>query len=621
MTTHDVPLRSARDRLIDLLRIGDTYPITDLNVVADQLKVPFGGAAKIPVEHAQAGIQYELCDPEGQPLGGAFAATGSDATLVIESPRVTEDITYRIRATKIPGALPPQAARFLDEVAPVRVGLDTGLVIEITQYAMPGSGNPVQAPLLDPGKTNPQPADPRLVPFGAAVDVRVKSQEGVQYSLILNGQDTSTPTVTGDLSAIVLRTPALQEDTVIQVRATKHFPAAERRNPETTPLDMTLYVKVSANPALAVSVAGTSIVDHRQDAAIRIANTQKSAQYRVYARAIPDRDFIRGATAGRTVVTVPVAGQPNVQVLAPAPSDRWRVPTGYAPAGDAVAGTGADVTVPLKALEDDTMVVVAALKDHAIDVRNPASPTLPSALGLDQAAVVLVRPDPARPVTLRVPVVDAQTGNTMQVSNGQPGVFYYFRQAPSGKEFPRAAYFHKRDDQDERQNKGIEQLAVDVDFVVATDPDQQGVPGRLDLARTFPVPPVLAIKPLATGSSLRGRAMKAQTRVDVPMAQTASIPAIPVIRVAEPVVDYGAPATIVIAASRSDEQYQVTLRGAPVTLPVAGTDADLSVTTKPLTADTVFEVVVTRPRDSSMRVERVNEVRVAVRPGSTPPDA
>ena len=181
MATHDVPLRSARDRLIDLLGIGDAYPITDLNVLADQLKVPFGGAAKIPIEHAQAGVLYKLCDPRGQPLGSAFAAEGTDGTLVLESPRVIEDVTYRIRATKRPGALPPQAPRFLDEVAPVKVGLDTGLVIEVPQYRMPGSADPIQAPLLDSAMTNPQPSDPRLVPFGAAVDVRInKSQEGVQ---------------------------------------------------------------------------------------------------------------------------------------------------------------------------------------------------------------------------------------------------------------------------------------------------------------------------------------------------------------------------------------------------------------------------------------------------------
>src|SRR5215510_2018848 len=100
MSAHDIPVRSARDRLIDLLRIGDTYPLTDLNVVADQLKVPFGGTAKIPIENAQFNVTYELCDPKGQPLGDAFRGDGAGTTLVIETPRVTQNITYRVRTTK-----------------------------------------------------------------------------------------------------------------------------------------------------------------------------------------------------------------------------------------------------------------------------------------------------------------------------------------------------------------------------------------------------------------------------------------------------------------------------------------------------------------------------------------
>ena len=36
-TPHDIPVRSARDRIIDLLEIGDTYPLTDLNVVEHEL--------------------------------------------------------------------------------------------------------------------------------------------------------------------------------------------------------------------------------------------------------------------------------------------------------------------------------------------------------------------------------------------------------------------------------------------------------------------------------------------------------------------------------------------------------------------------------------------------------
>ncbi len=263
---HDVPVRSARDRIIDLLGIGDSYPLTDLNVVADQLKVAFGGTAKIPIENAQAGVTYQLCDPKGQSLGDAFKADGNGETLVIDTPEVTEDVTYRIRAAKKtpPGSvLAPQAPRFLDESAPVKVGIDTGLVIEI-----------LNAPPLDPAKPDPRPSDPRIVSYGARVDVRVNmSQEGVEYWLILGGREAKDVVRTGDLGPIILPTGPMVEDIVIQVRATKTFLVSENRSPETAPLDAKLYLKVMANPALAVSVDPAPILDYRQDATIKMGMT------------------------------------------------------------------------------------------------------------------------------------------------------------------------------------------------------------------------------------------------------------------------------------------------------------------------------------------------------------
>jgi hypothetical protein len=187
----DAALRSARNRVIDLLTvgdvpvIGDTYPLTDLNVVADQLTVAFGGIARIPVENAQSGVVYRLCDPQGKPLAGSVEAEGHDSTLTIASPKVTEDVSYRISARKknVIAALQPQDAALLDESAPVKVGIDTSLPIAI-----------LDAALLQPDRPNPQPSDPRVVPYGASVTVEVaNSQEGVDYTLIIDGRDLKGP--------------------------------------------------------------------------------------------------------------------------------------------------------------------------------------------------------------------------------------------------------------------------------------------------------------------------------------------------------------------------------------------------------------------------------------------
>lgn len=610
--THDVPVRSARDRIIDLLGIGDTYPLTDLNVVADQLKVAFGGTAKIPIENAQAGVTYELCDPKGQPLGDKFKADGNDATLVIETPNVTEDVTYRIRATKKPAgsALPPQTPRFLDEAAPVKVGLDTALVVEI-----------LNAPILDPANPNPQPSDPRIVPYGASVDVQVnKSQEGVQYWLILGGREPKDVVRTGDLGAIILPTGSMIEDIVIQVRATKNFLLSENRSPETSPLDAKLFLKVMANPTLGVSVDPLPIVDYQQHATIKIASTQQSAKYRAYTRAIPDRDFVHGRMTDGSIVTVPVAGRPSVQVLKPVLSGVWRTPDGYLPVGAGpVQGTGGDLTLSVKTLADDAMVIVQAVKEHPVNADNPASAIILSAICLNQAVVALVRPDPARALTLRVPVIGAQTGDTMQVSNGQPGVFYYFRWASAVAEFPLPAYFHKRDDQDNTQNKGVGQLGIEIDFAIATDPDAGSAGAASGRATVFPRAPLLGITAGATGSSLSSRAVKAQTMVEAKTAQLALVATVPAIRADQAVIDYGGSAKILIPASKPEDQYQVTLEGAPVKPAVTGDNTDLAVITDPMNADASFDVVVTRPADQGMRVERVVQVPVLVRPNTALP--
>jgi hypothetical protein len=606
---HNVPVRSARDRVVDLLGIGDTYPLTDLNVVADQLKVAFGGTAKIPIEHAQAGVTYQLCDPKGKPLGAAFAGNGEDATLVIETPKVDQDITYRILATKRPASgstLPPQESRFLDEEAPVKVGLDTGLVIELRGV-----------PLLDPNRPSPRPSDPRIVPYGQSVDVWIdQSQEGVQYSLILDGRDVTTVVRTGDLHDISLPTGPMLEDVVIGVRATKTFQASEGRASETSPLDATLYLKVMANPAATVAIDPSPIVDYASDVVIKVGGTQQSATYRAYLRTVSDADFVHDAASGTDIVRVGVPGKPDAQIRVPVESGVWRTPGGYAPVGGDAAGGGGDLRITAPSVKDDAAVIVQALKAHRVDVNDPASATISSAIRLSQSAVVLVRPDPARALSLRVPVVGADTGSTIQVSGGQPGVFYYFRRAPSGNEFPLPVYFHKRDEQDPTQNKGVGQLGIEIDFAIATD--QAASPGA-NRATVFPRPPLLDVTPFATASRLSSRAVKAQTGVEAAVSGVAAIAAVPAIRADQAVIDLGTSARILIPSSNAADQYELTREGVTVRPAVAGNGSDLTMVSDSLTADAVFDVVVTRPGNTGIRVERVVQVPVSVRPDATLP--
>lgn len=185
--------------------------------------------------------------------------------------------------------------------------------------------------------------------------------------------------VSGDLKSVVLTTGPMTE-IVIQVRATKIFPVSAHRRDEAADLDSKLYLKVIANPALTVSTDWPPIFDYAKDVAIRIGGSQASVHYRAYLRPIRDADFVRGDASGADLLTVPVAGQPVVQVPKPPPSAAsWSTPDGYTPQGNApVLGTGGnDFSLPVPSLTDDAIVIVQALKQHQVEAGNPDSAIIP----------------------------------------------------------------------------------------------------------------------------------------------------------------------------------------------------------------------------------------------------
>lgn len=526
---HDILTRSTRDRMIDLLEIGNSFPLTDLNVVADQLKVAFEGSAKIPIENAQLGVSYELCDPDGKSLDPVIKGEINDEnndenkeenenkgkTLIIESPPVLEDVTYRIRATKqFPdGAIPAQVAYYLDETAPVKVGIDTSLVIRFDEQQ--------QLPLLDTSRLNSLPSDPRVATYNASIKIQVeKTQEGVDYTLKIDNKEAGE-SVAGDLGNIVLTTGPMTDDAVFQVAVRKSGFTGEDPSTEPKYLEAKLYLKVRANPALDISVQPQPIIGFGQGTTIYITNPQINIKYQAYRRSIEDTDFVRGDVVDNDVVKVAVTDN-DVQVQKPERLEIWKTPDGYAPLGnEPVAGSGSKIEIPLNTLTEDTLVIVRAQKEHLVDVGNPESVTIPSSVRLDQAGLVLVQPDPARTLSLHA-VANSTTGESlMQVSGGEPGVFYYFKPLPTGSEFPLPAYFHKHDLRDTTQNKGVGQLGVEIDLVVIDNPSTPGS----DPARHFPASPVIGISPSTVGSQFSVRAVKAQTRVEVKMTENVLITA------------------------------------------------------------------------------------------------
>ncbi|PON14028.1 hypothetical protein C2W62_31260 [Candidatus Entotheonella serta] len=64
---NDLATRDPRDRMIDILGLGRPYPFRDLILRAPPV-VAKDLTTQILIEGAQAGVSYQLCDEEGNPI-------------------------------------------------------------------------------------------------------------------------------------------------------------------------------------------------------------------------------------------------------------------------------------------------------------------------------------------------------------------------------------------------------------------------------------------------------------------------------------------------------------------------------------------------------------------------
>ena len=256
-----IQIRDARDRLIDLLGMGETYPLQDLPVPDAGLTVAFDTPAWIPVDTSQPGVSYHLRDkddipvertgPDGRVAVQADGTGETDPPIWLKTAPISEDVTYRILARKASSG----NEAYLHATAAVKVGLDLGLEAWIDK-----------APLLKPGVDAPSPSDPRIVDYGAQVEVKVaNSQDGVDYRLerLANpaaGEPNEVILSVADVPGlgpgpekwISLRSRPIDEDTDIRIRATKTFDSSTGREPQTDLLEAVLPLKVRANLSLTI---------------------------------------------------------------------------------------------------------------------------------------------------------------------------------------------------------------------------------------------------------------------------------------------------------------------------------------------------------------------------------
>ncbi len=587
-------LRAARDRVIDLLGLGETHPLQDPEIDNTRLMVPFEQTARIPIDPGQSDAEYALYSRDEALIADTDAARGTGATTFLETPPIVEDVTYKIRARKLYSER--QRAAFLHRTATVKVGLDASLEARIL------------APPIDPLIENPADTLPRIIDDSQSVEVEIDdAQEGVDYRLVdTRGSEEivlSTPDVGGLGPGQVTRLPSvpLTEDTEIRIRATKTFDPAEKRETQTALLDIVLPLAVRADRTAGVS-ALPLVIGFGAGAAITVAGSRESTAYRLFHRPLADADFVYG-DAGDEVLKVAVEGQPDVQV--PPPPDLGQDPEGYRALGEWQTGNGGDLRLPIEALADDTLLIVQAAKAHW----RPWT----SVVQLAQAALILVEPDPAVDLALAIPVAAASMSGRLTVRGGRPGVFYTFRRGATGDEREPPAYFHQLDASNPVENKGLGLLRIEGDLAVTRDPRPEALPPEVPLAELRPPAPQLEIGSISTlDIELHVRAMKARTRVAVPLGRVAAVPAPPVIRFEAAVVAAGTPARILVVASVVGERYEPFLDGVSVEQGRHGNGEDLVFLTDPVSRTTTFEVHVARPGDPGLAVTRIVRLTVKV---------
>ena len=392
-------LRDSRDRLIDWLGIGRTYPLVDLPVSYINM-VPLGKSGTVTLKRSQRGVIYALRDKSGKPLNHP-EEIGNGSDLKLTTPVITQDITFTVWAVKNSWALKlPKAIEI--------IGLKLSLPASI-----------LKAELLDP--ENKGPTAPRIVDYGVQAEVQIESsQAGVNYRLVRQaGQgeivigDTRwkalSESVSGNSQAIKLITSLkMEEDTDIRILAIN-----AGNNAEKALLGVILPLKVKANPSRVVT-ANKDEVDYKgSEVKVTISAAQESVSYQLCYRPIQDSEFV-----DKSIEPPPILRKiPGKDLWVMAPPN----PT---PDVKACGGTevrdGKDLvlTIPSSLLIEDSYIVVQASKHYKTQKGEDINPKVQ----LNQALAILIRLADC-PVVYTDKVVLGKTG-VVTLKPSQEGVAY-----------------------------------------------------------------------------------------------------------------------------------------------------------------------------------------------------
>ncbi|MCI5209212.1 MAG: hypothetical protein D3910_10555, partial [Candidatus Electrothrix sp. ATG2] len=532
-------LRATRDRLIDLLGIGKTYPLSDLEVrvKAKDSLVPFKQNGSITIAFSQSDVIYQLYDETGEekildeneePI--AVIGTGKgfgEEEMVLTTPPITEEVTYKILACKQDS--PDTYKTFLEQTASVKVGLNLDLDVKIISEM--NKEDDMSKPVFLAGTDSSV-----LIHFEHRVMVQIDdAQEGVKYRLkdsegsLLSAEEGVTGLGIG--KSIEIKSNPIQDDTDIHIEAVLSRSDNEADN-ETEILKRILPLRVRAKTEL--EIRDNTILAFGTPPSIEIQDTQNNVLYQAFRHQLRDDEFIFG-TGTEKMLAVPVpkyhaTEYPAVHVASPAWKTIWKeVPAGYVEIGREEQGHDDAVLkleFPKDSLTEDSLIILRAAKEHKkTALAEESTETVRSEVQLRQAVMLLVEPDPVRPLSLKLHVKD-EKAHSLEIASGQTGVFYHFRLAVDGEEICLPAYFHQWAGTEYPEDKGIGRLRIGGreiggDFVVsATENPQAPV---LVFYETID----LSILPDNTNLYIRARKFRTNVWVDLESRKLSEIEQVP----------------------------------------------------------------------------------------------
>lgn len=411
----DQLFEAAEDPGVSLPRffIGWPVPILDLEPAPVPMVVT-GGIAEIRLPDVQPGIEYRLCDRDGEPLTDIAAQTANAAgDPLVFRPRFDAeqgDTTFRILARKtLPGNPAETREGLLRRRIYVRVGIRvTGLGI---------SPSPDEIDFDTQGRV-----------------VITESQAETTYALVSENGTPRSAHYLGDTA----RPITLETTDRLEENATFYIQAWRTGRPETAVrVPEPVEIRVRPNPALRVALAAPPGPAYDTPSTLLVRSAQAGVSYRVFYREIGDAEFDHrqpSASSGRLRIElsdglVPVSldlasALPNPPNAAPMP--------GWTALDPVVAAAGDDLALPLPALREDVWLRVQAIKQGIVQT-----------VFLHEMTAALVLPNVPE-IRLSVATLAEGTSLRAEIDAPQPGVSYQWFAAGGTQALGQAVYFHDR---------------------------------------------------------------------------------------------------------------------------------------------------------------------------------